>query len=497
MSVICIQIGQCGNQLGWSFFDELYRLNPGNDVFFRRGKNGGTVARALLVDMESKVVSKCLRKPRTRASAWSFDKNNAVFTEQGGSANNWARGYFRNGPRFFSSAIWPKLENELRLCNSTVSAIIVLQSAAGGTGSGVGTYTTHAIRSLVTDKRVDSSTKQLLDGINLVNVLVCPHAVGDVSVQAFNTILTLTHLYQSSDGILMFHNDQVTNICQKRLRIKSPSLMDLNNVIAKQMATVFSDTYATRRRRSTTTYPSHLNSGIGAHPSVHHVPSESDNIFMHEQWSVVQDALTALCAHPGYKLLSIRMIPTLTTHDEAFASFTCSGLLKHLRQMLLTNAYMEDGMNWSTKGKPSKTLASILYLNDFHDDHLNIKSEDTENEMLDRELNLFFDANIYTEWNTKHAQTVVITSNRYIDFTDPQSSPKLNTSKIEAPRKMAVSLCNSQAIIEPLQQVLTRAYEMFHAGAFLHQYEVYGMSRQRFVEAFASAEQILMNYQNL
>lgn len=64
MSVVTVQLGQCGNQVGGALFDVLAgealsasrKEEPEAETFFRRAK-GGTqwVARAVLVDMEPKV----------------------------------------------------------------------------------------------------------------------------------------------------------------------------------------------------------------------------------------------------------------------------------------------------------------------------------------------------------------------------------------------------------------------------------------------------------
>ena len=79
MSVVTLQIGQCGNQLGCSLFDALVQDPEGAPVFFREASSGGAAssssgrggethagdpkrpsrkrytARAVLIDMESKV----------------------------------------------------------------------------------------------------------------------------------------------------------------------------------------------------------------------------------------------------------------------------------------------------------------------------------------------------------------------------------------------------------------------------------------------------------
>lgn len=60
MSIVTLQFGQCGNQLGHSLFntimDETKDMgHKHRDIFFREGHQSVPTARAVLVDMEPKV----------------------------------------------------------------------------------------------------------------------------------------------------------------------------------------------------------------------------------------------------------------------------------------------------------------------------------------------------------------------------------------------------------------------------------------------------------
>lgn len=101
--MIAVQVGQCGNQLGCALFSKLASElqgpeGPAGDVssFFRQSRDDQqpAVARAVLVDMEPKVVQQCLA-PRTKPKKgieWRYDARNAL-TEQSGAGNNWAFGF--------------------------------------------------------------------------------------------------------------------------------------------------------------------------------------------------------------------------------------------------------------------------------------------------------------------------------------------------------------------------------------------------------------------
>jgi hypothetical protein len=119
MSVITIQVGQCGNQIGEKLFDTLVSdcfdapnswrkkgldvqelLKKCNNVYVKQSKQcffsdeseqSTANARAVLIDMESKVVNKLLRRDNNSINNgfdWKFRDKNA-FTQKKGSGNNW------------------------------------------------------------------------------------------------------------------------------------------------------------------------------------------------------------------------------------------------------------------------------------------------------------------------------------------------------------------------------------------------------------------------
>ena len=65
-----------------------------------------------------------------------------------------------------------------------------------------------------------------------------------VSVQNYNSVLTLSHLYRSSDALLVHENDAVHKICAKLMNIKQISFCDINQVLAHQLGSVFQPTYS-------------------------------------------------------------------------------------------------------------------------------------------------------------------------------------------------------------------------------------------------------------
>ena len=116
------------------------------------------------------------------------------------------------------------LRREAERSDFGVSSFLLLQSLAGGTGSGVGARVSELLRDEFGNRSV------------IANALVAPYSAGEVSVQLYNSLLTLTHTAQSSDAVLLFQNDQIQSICQTRMRLTTPSFHDLNKVIAKHLS---------------------------------------------------------------------------------------------------------------------------------------------------------------------------------------------------------------------------------------------------------------------
>uniref|UniRef100_A0A8D0HKZ6 Tubulin delta 1 n=1 Tax=Sphenodon punctatus TaxID=8508 RepID=A0A8D0HKZ6_SPHPU len=109
MSIVTIQLGQCGNQIGREVFsaicndfhsthglcykkeNESYQEACKERFFSEEKKTGVPVARAVLVDMEPKVISQTLSMA-DRSGSWKYD-HQSRFCQKQGSGNNWANGY--------------------------------------------------------------------------------------------------------------------------------------------------------------------------------------------------------------------------------------------------------------------------------------------------------------------------------------------------------------------------------------------------------------------
>ena len=233
MTTLTVQVGQCGNQLGSAFFDALSAnlSDDANslkrDVFF----DHRDCARAVLIDMEPKVVDRCLNRGqifqnnpanirKDRQLSWSYDRHSA-FTQESGAGNNWAFGFKHFGPAT-ESAISDSIRHQLEISDRT-DAVLLLKSTAGGTGSGVGAYIQ---RLLIGNFEIKYP---------IMTIELWPFIQGEVCVQAYNTALSLSASQEFSDLLVAFENSTMQEICQSRLNIQKPGFDDINKLVASHL----------------------------------------------------------------------------------------------------------------------------------------------------------------------------------------------------------------------------------------------------------------------
>lgn len=53
--------------------------------------------------------------------------------------------------------------------------------------------------------------------------------------------------------------------------------------------------------------------------------------------------MESLVPHPEFRMLGLRNIPQMPESSLPYSTFSWPGLIKHLRQMLIANAQMEEG----------------------------------------------------------------------------------------------------------------------------------------------------------
>ncbi|NXO27111.1 TBD protein, partial [Cisticola juncidis] len=449
MSIVTVQLGQCGNQIGQEVFsvlcsdirgthglcskkeDESYQ-DCCKERFFCEEESGVPVARAVLVDMEPKVISQALARAAS-SGHWKYSSH-SHFCQKQGSGNNWANGYSVHGPRH-KEAIMDLVQREAEKCDR-LGGFFTIMSMAGGTGSGLGAFVTQSLR--------DAFPTSFL-----LNHLIWPYGTGEVIVQNYNSVLTLSHLYHSADALLVHENDAIHKICAQRMNIKQISFRDVNQVIAHQLGSVFQPTHT-----------------AGGEPGYSRNP--------------LGDLLELLVSHPEFRMLGLRNIPQMPESSLPYSTFSWPGLLKHLRQMLIANAHMEEGIDWQVRPPhPGSSISTNkpLHFNTSIANLVILRGKDVHSV----DLGSFQDPSLYTSWLNPQ------------DAFNAWKTPRA-FNKYE---KSAALVSNSQFLLKPLDRIVGKAWNMFASKAYLHQYTKFGIQEEDFLDCFTTLEQVISSYTNL
>ncbi|CAB1349041.1 unnamed protein product, partial [Coregonus sp. 'balchen'] len=367
-----------------------------------------------MLSLEPKVISQSIAKA-AKSGKWRYG-DHSHFSQKQGSGNNWANGW--SAVTVWQES-WPLVVDIVRRKVERCDRLAGIM--AGGTGSGVVTYATQCLRDAYPNSFI-------------LNHLTWPYDTGEVIVQNYNSVLTLSHLYQLSDAILVHENDTVHKICAQPMNIKHISFSDVNKVIAHQLGS---------------------------------------------------ELISGLVCHPEYKLLSVCNIPQVSSSSMAYSVFTWSGLLKHLRQMLIAKAKMVTALvrnecctsiNWQLRApslqpegvertkshrRPgfNTSLANLLIL----------RGKDVNS----AEIGGFQDPTLYTP--------LLPTDETFSMWKTPVPFNKYE--------KSATLVSNSQALLRPLDNMMGKAWNMFASRAYIHQYTKFGISEVDFLVSFTSLEQ--------
>uniref|UniRef100_A0A8C0GRG6 Tubulin delta chain n=1 Tax=Chelonoidis abingdonii TaxID=106734 RepID=A0A8C0GRG6_CHEAB len=395
MSIVTVQLGQCGNQIGYEVFNAIcndFHSTHGlcskkenesyqeacKERFFSEEKTGVPVARAVLVDMEPKVISQTL-STAARSGHWKYD-HQSHFCQKQGSGNNWANGYSVHGPRY-REVIMNLVQKEAEKCDR-LSGFFTVMSMAGGTGSGMGAFVTQCLR--------DAFPTSFI-----LNQVIWPYGTGEVIVQNYNSVLTLSHLYQSADALLVHENDAIHKICAQLMNIKKISFRDVNQVIAHQLGSVFQPTYSSEGASQYSRSPLGIN------------------------WQVRPPLL----------------VPPKASPNKALHFNTSIANLVVLR---------------------GKDVQSI-------------------------DLGGFRDPALYTSWlNPQEAFKI---------WKTPRAFNKYE--------KSASLVSNSQFLLQLMDNIVGKAWNMFASKAYVHQYTKFGIEEEDFLDCFTTLEQVLSSYASL
>ncbi|CAK8994839.1 unnamed protein product [Durusdinium trenchii] len=167
--IITLQVGQCGNQIGAEFWkllcaehgisqrgileDFATAGDDRKDVFFYQADDEHYIPRALLLDMEPRVINVI----QTSEYAELYNPENVFISKDGGGAgNNWAKGY--SMAEKVQEEVFDMVDREADGSDS-LEGFVLIHSIAGGTGSGMGSFLLEAINDRYPKKLVQTLGK--------------------------------------------------------------------------------------------------------------------------------------------------------------------------------------------------------------------------------------------------------------------------------------------------------------------------------------------------
>ncbi|PKU80073.1 Tubulin gamma-2 chain [Dendrobium catenatum] len=258
--IITIQVGQCGNQIGMEFWKQLCvehgigpdglledfatqaRFHGGDrkDVFFYQADDQHYIPRALLMDLEPRVINQIQNGEYRNL----YNHENIFLSDHGGGAgNNWASGYHQ-GEQVVDD-IMDMVDREADGSDS-LEGFVLCHSIAGGTGSGqertgMGSYLLETLN--------DRYSKKL---VQTYSVFPNQMETSDVVVQPYNSLLTLKRLTLNADCVVVLDNTALNRIAVERLHLANPTFKETNSLVS----TVMSASTTTLR------YPGYMNNDL-------------------------------------------------------------------------------------------------------------------------------------------------------------------------------------------------------------------------------------------
>ncbi|KAG5679118.1 hypothetical protein PVAND_008710 [Polypedilum vanderplanki] len=233
--IVFIQMGQAGNRIGEKFWeiisDEHNVNNCGHfygqsilpyqriNVYYECIENSRFMPRSVLVDLEPSYINTI----REGTLGKLFNPEYMVMGSTG-AGNNWAKGFYTEGAA--------QMENVLEIikkqveCCDCLQGFQMLHSIGGGTGSGMGSLLLRHLRDDYQDRIVQT-----------FSVIPSPK-VSETVVEPYNAVLALAEFATCTDETVCFDNEALFDICINSLKIKSPTIYDLNHMVTMTIAGV-------------------------------------------------------------------------------------------------------------------------------------------------------------------------------------------------------------------------------------------------------------------
>ncbi|AFP65465.1 gamma-tubulin (nucleomorph) [Chroomonas mesostigmatica CCMP1168] len=226
-----IQIGRCGIHSGHELWKQLcseHKLNPegksyknqkkfsneNKDIFFKETSNGKFLPRALLFDLEPRVLHNLNRS----AYKSLYDKKNIIFSTQS-AGNNWAKGYYQSID--YQVQLEENFRKNSEKCEN-LGIFNIIHSISGGTGAGAGSLVIEILRDEFPGKF-----------INCYSIVPSQMEASETVVQPYNSILSYRWLTLYADCVTFFDNSSLEKIISSDTEIGNINFKHINFLISK------------------------------------------------------------------------------------------------------------------------------------------------------------------------------------------------------------------------------------------------------------------------
>jgi len=231
--ILTLQAGQCGNQMGYAFWEVASKehgltnmgVYEGDDdtqlerisVFYSETSQGSYKPNSINFDLEPGVLDVIKKKDY----GGIFGPASFV-NAQSGAGNNWAKGHYTEGAELIDE-VMDATRKMAEDCDQ-LQGFQVCHSIGGGTGSGMGTLLISKVREEYPDRIMST-----------YSVFPSPK-VSDVVVEPYNALLSIHQLIENVDEVSVIDNEALYDICFTTLKMSAPKFPDLNGLLATAMA---------------------------------------------------------------------------------------------------------------------------------------------------------------------------------------------------------------------------------------------------------------------
>lgn len=166
-----------------SLLEGRTEVNDRRDKFFYQSDDNHYTPRAVMIDLEPRVISGIMQSPSGRL----YNPENIFLSNEGGGAgNNWAFGYSSGMP--IKEDLLEIIDKEAEAADS-LEGFMLYHSVAGGTGSGLGSF--------ILEQLADRYSSKI---VTTFSVFPNSEEVSDVVVQPYNSMLSLHRLAEFTDA---------------------------------------------------------------------------------------------------------------------------------------------------------------------------------------------------------------------------------------------------------------------------------------------------------